>query len=431
MTTRAEPALALYRFTATAFGPLAPAMLAWRRGRGKEDGARLGERLGRPSLARPKGRLAWLHGASVGESLSLLPLIERLIARGLPVLVTTGTVSSARILAQRLPPGARHQFAPLDVPGFLRRFLDHWRPDIALIAESELWPNALCAIKARGVPLMLVNARLSRRSFRRWRVLPRTIASLLERIDLILAQTREDGVRLERLGAPRVQIAGNLKYDVPAPPVDPARLAELTAAIGARPVWLAASTHPDEEAILIDAHRRLAASEPSLLTIIAPRHADRGAAIATAAATRGVRAARRSHGRAIDAGVALYIADTMGELGLFYRVCGVVFLGKSLGGQGGGQNPIEPAKLGAALLHGPAVTNFAEAYAAIDAAAGALPVADASALSAALAGLFADPARTRRMARAAGETVERLGGATNAVMQAIEPFLMQMQLDRR
>ncbi len=431
MNVFSDPLLVAYRVTTMVLGPLAPALLAWRRRRGKEDPGRIGERLGRTELIRPDGRLAWLHGASVGEGLALLPLVERLIERGFRVIVTTGTVTSAKILGVRLPLGAIHQYAPIDVPAVMGRFLEHWRPDLVAIAESEIWPNMLCETRRRSIPLVLVNARLSRRSFSRWRMFPRTIGPLLGRVDLILAQTYEDALRLERLGAPRVQIAGNLKYDVPPPPIDPVKLAELTAAIGPRPVWLAASTHPPEEDIIIEAHIQAAGQRPGLLTIIAPRHVARGADIAGIAAARGIVTALRSRGDPITRETGLYVADTMGELGVFYRLAGLVFVGKSIGGAAGGQNPIEPAKLGAAVLHGPDVANFVEVYRAIDTAKGAIMVADASTLARTLGALLSDPASARLMARAAGEAVDRLGGATNVVMTALEPYLMQMQLERR
>ena len=200
MTLRAprprEPALAFYRLATAMLAPLAPALLNWRKRRGKEDKRRMAERMGYASLARPEGALVWLHGASVGEGIALLPLVERLATRGLKVLVTTGTVTSAAILADRLPAGAQHQYIPLDIPGFMARFLDHWRPDLALVAESEIWPNMLCMVHERGAPLVLVNARLSPRSFARWRKAPRVIGALLSRIDLCLAQTQDDALRL-------------------------------------------------------------------------------------------------------------------------------------------------------------------------------------------------------------------------------------------
>jgi 3-deoxy-D-manno-octulosonic-acid transferase len=345
------------------------------------------------------------------------------------VLVTTGTVTSARILAERLPPGAFHQFVPLDVPTYMRRFLDHWCPDLVLIAESEIWPNLLIEVSERRIPLALVNARLSERSFRRWLKFPKLIGALLGRIDLCLAQSREDGARLMRLGAPHVQVAGNLKYDVPALPVDPARLAELAAIVGSRPIWLAASTHAGEEALIGEVHAQLLTAFPNLLTIIAPRNAARGPQIAQLLGTSGQSVALRSRGEPIAPNVGFYIADTMGELGMFYRLANVVFVGKSIAGARGGQNPIEPAKLGAAVLHGPNITNFAEVYRELDASRGAALVGDAATLARALAMLFSDPSLLRKMARAASDSVERLGGATNNILQALEPYFMQMQVE--
>jgi 3-deoxy-D-manno-octulosonic-acid transferase len=329
-----------------------------------------------------------------------------------------------------LPGGAVHQFVPLDVPRFMARFLSHWRPDLVLIAESELWPNLLCEANARSIPIALVNARLSERSFRRWQRLPQVIGPLLQRIDLCLAQSRDDAARLLRLGAPRVQVAGNLKYDAPAPPVAAAELAALAGSIGPRPVWLAASTHPGEEEIALEVHRRLAGRFPDLLTLIAPRHVERGAEIAQFAAAKGLTSARRSAGAPISRDTAVYIADTMGESGLYYRLAGVVFVGKSLAASGG-QNPIEPAKLGSAILHGPNVANFAEVYRELDAARGAAEVRDLDALTQAVSLLLADVSLMRKMARAACEAVERVGGACDYIMQALEPYFLQMQVERR
>ena len=425
-----ETLLKIYRLATAAFGPISPALLAWRQWRGKEDGARLEERIGHPTRAREAGQLIWLHGASVGESLALLPLVERLCARGMPTLMTSGTVTSARVLAGRMPGGCIHQFLPLDVPAFVGRFLEYWRPSLALLAESELWPNLIYETNRRGIPLVLVNARLSQRSFDRWQKAPKFIGALLGRVDLCMAQTQDDAGRLLRLGAPRVQVAGNLKYDVAAPPVDAVRLAELSAAIGSRPVWLAASTQAGEEAIALDVHRALTTRFPTLLTIIAPRHPNRGEQIAEQARKRGLSVINRSEGDAPTLRTQIYIADTIGEMGIFYRLASSVFVGKSLAAAGG-QNPIEPAKLGSAILHGPNVGNFAEVYREMDAACGALQVADAEALKEALALLLSDVALLRKMARAASDSVERLGGACTNIMQALEPYLMQMHVERR
>jgi 3-deoxy-D-manno-octulosonic-acid transferase len=425
-----EALLPAYRAGTFALSPLAPALLEWRRRLGKEDSDRLAEKMGEASRPRFAGRLIWLHGASVGEGLALLTLVPRLTARGFQVLMTTGTVSSARVLGPRLPSSTVHQFAPLDAPRFVTRFLDHWRPDMLLIAESELWPNMLGEANRRAIPIALVNARVSARSFIRWRRFPKAIASLLRRVDLCLAQSAEDARRLAELGAPLVQVAGNLKYDAPAPPADAAELASLAAAIGPRPVWLAASTHPGEEAIALDVHLRLAARFPDLLTIVAPRHAERGGEIASLAANRGLSFARRSTDGGVAPGTQIYIADTMGESGLYYRLAGIVFVGKSLT-SAGGQNPIEPAKLGGAVLHGPHVANFAEVYRDLDACRGALQVADGEELSQVVSALLSDVPAMRRMARAAAEAVERVGGACDFIMQALEPHFSRFDFERR
>lgn len=426
--------LALYRVLAQGFGLFAGLFLRWRLARGKEEPGRYAEKTGWPGKARPVGRLAWLHGASVGEALALLPLAGRLTCRGFAVLLTTGTVSSARIMHERLGAGALHQYAPLDVPRFVARFLDHWRPDIVLLAESEIWPNILCEVHRRNIPVVLVNARISARSYRRWQRLPATITALLGRIDLCLAQTQEDGTRLLRLGAPRVQVSGNLKYDVPAPPVDSAALARLVADIGARPVWLAVSTHPGEENLIGDVHLALLGRFPALLTLIVPRHSDRGPEVANDLMRKGLNVQLRSLVQGIGPDINVYVADTMGETGLFYRLTTIVFVGKSLAagpGGGGGQNPIEPAKLGAAILHGPLVDNFAQVYASLDAARGGAIVTDATTLAQALQVMLCETGRLREMARAAQEAVAGLGGATDRIMAAIEPYLLQITLDQR
>lgn len=413
---------AAYRAATVLGEPAAGPFLRWRERSGKEDHARLGERMGRPSRPRPAGGVAWLHGASVGEGVALLPLIEALVDRGLHVLVTTGTVTSARVMAARLPAGVTHQFVPLDFPRFLRRFLEHWQPNLVMLAESELWPNLVHEVERRGTPLVLVNARMSDRSFHRWGRAPGFIGSLLGRADICLAQTEEDGGRFRRLGAARVAITGNLKFDVAPPPAYSESVSEMSARIGSRPVWVAASTHAEEEGLLLSVHQDVARDHPNLLTILVPRQPGRGAPIADSSTARGVPVALRSRGDAFHTDAGIYVADTMGELGLFYRVSDVVFLGKSLAG-GGGQNPIEAAKLGNAVLHGPLVGNFGEIYASLEAAGGAMEVADGEALAEALSSLLADTARLRRMARAAAEAVERQGGATAKVMSAIGPFL--------
>jgi 3-deoxy-D-manno-octulosonic-acid transferase len=430
MSAKLPAALRAYRLVSALAAPLTPLFLARRLKRGKEHGGRLAERRGLARVARPDGPLVWLHAASVGELSSVLPLIERLRARGLGILVTTGTVTSSGLAEQRLPRGAIHQFVPLDVPRFVRRFLDHWRPDLALMVEQDLWPNMILEAAARGVPMILINARLSERSFQRWTYLRGTIVDLLQRFDLCLAGTPVDAERLTALGAPRIVTAGNLKLDVPAPPADNKKLAELRDAVVMRPLIAAASTHPGEESAMIEAHCRLRGNFPGLLTVIAPRHPERGPGVVELAAAAGLKAASRSRGeRPVDT-TDIYVADTMGELGLIYRLAPAVFIGGSLV-KHGGQNPIEAAKLGAAILHGPHVFNFAEIYDALDSAHGAELVADADRLTAGFGAWLSNAAERERAAAAARKTVDALGGALERTLQSLEPYLMQLQLRGR
>jgi 3-deoxy-D-manno-octulosonic-acid transferase len=414
--------LIAYRTASFLATPLAGPILAMRLRRGKEDPRRIGERRGLTRLARPPGPLVWLHGASVGEAAVLLPFVERITRTGATALVTTGTLTSAALLAQRLPPGALHQYAPLDSPLFVRRFLRHWRPDAALVAESELWPNMIVELKRSGSPLAMVNGRISERSLGRWMKAPRFIAALMKDFDLCLARSESDGERLVALGAPRVLVVGDVKFDAPTLPADRRELAQLAGLTSGRQIWIAASTHEGEEMIAAVAHRRLRQVFPDALTLIAPRHPDRGEAVLRQLEAQGLVCALRSRGDAIGPGTAVYVCDTIGELGLFYRLAGVVFVGKSFVG-GGGQNPIEPARLACAILHGPMVANFADAYAALDDADGALAVARPEDLGDALIALFVNAARLRAMARAAGDTVERRAGAVDRSMRALKALL--------
>lgn len=422
MTAPLPRALQAYRLALSAAAPLTALLLRRRLVRGKEIDERLCERRGEGTLPRPPGPLLWLHAASVGELISVLPLIERISGRGLTMLVTSGTVTSSEIAAQRMPPGVIHQFVPLDVPRFVERFLDRWQPQLALFVESDLWPNLLIDTERRGVPMVLLNARLSERSFRRWQHLPQFIGRLLEGFDLCLARTGADADRLTQLGGRKVVVSGNLKLDVPAPPADAAALAALKDAIGARPVMAAASTHPGEDELMIAAHKRLRARRSGLLTLIAPRHPERGGQIATLARAAGLNATLRSGGARPDAATDIYVADTMGELGLIYRLAPVVFIGGSLVAHGG-QNPIEAAKLGVAIVHGPHVANFKELYHQLDAAHGAELVTDGDRLAESLDALLTQPLMREHLARAGHQVVEGLGGALERTMQALEPYL--------
>ncbi|HRO05005.1 MAG TPA: 3-deoxy-D-manno-octulosonic acid transferase, partial [Terricaulis sp.] len=317
-------------------------------------------------LPRPEGSLAWFHAASVGETNAVLPVIERMLAErpDLNVLLTTGTLTSAALAKRRLPPRALHQFVVLDVPKYVQAFLDHWKPDLAVFAESEIWPNLIIETSRAGVPLALVNARMSARSAKRWARFGSVARPLFSRFDMILAQSEPVGRLIDNLGARHVEVLGNLKIDAPPPLVDAAALESLTRALSGRPVFVAASTHDPEEESVAKAHEIVAKRIPNVCTIIAPRHPERGKAIADMLAARGLKVARRSLGELPDAATDIYVADTIGELGTLYALTKVAFVGGSLIARGG-QNPIEAIGHGAAVLTGPHWTNFRDFYRAL------------------------------------------------------------------
>jgi 3-deoxy-D-manno-octulosonic-acid transferase len=428
MSATRPASLALYRLATQAATPFADILLQTRLKRGKEHSTRLPERRGETEIPRPTGALVWLHGASVGELVAALPLVERIRARGLSVLVTSGTVTSAKIAHQRLPAGVIHQFIPLDVPGFVTRFLDHWRPSLALFVESDLWPNLIVASGQRGIPLILINGRLSERSYQRWRLMPGLIGALLRSFDLCLVRTRDDARRYGDLGASHVTIVGNLKLDAPPLPVDEQKHAALATALDGRPVLAAASTHPGEENLILEVHQRLRASFPDLLSLIVPRHPERGGEIAATAANFGLQPELRSAGALPRAPTDVYVCDTVGELGLIYRLAPIVFMGGSLVAHGG-QNPIEAIKLGAAILHGPFIANFAEIYAALDGARGADLVGNADRLANQVANWLKDEAARRRVVAAGQKTVDALGGALERTLAALDPYLLQLRIE--
>jgi len=390
--------LALYGAGSGLLEPLAPRLLAARAREGKEDPARLAERLGRASLPRPPGPLVWLHGVSVGESLSLLPLAQALrrARPDLALLATSGTRTSAELLGRRLAGLALHQYAPIDAPGAVRRFLDHWRPDVGLFAESELWPNLLLAARRRGVRLGLVSGRITEASAMGWGRIPGSARALLQAFDLVLPQDEASAGRLARLGA-KVGPKLNLKRAGDPPPADPAELARLRQALDGRRVVLAASTHPGEEAVIVRAWRSAA---PDLL-ILVPRHPERGEAIAAEVSGPGYATARRSLGQPPPAGPGVYVADTLGELGLFLRLAPLTVMGGGFAPGVGGHNPLEAARIGCAVLTGPRVSNAREIYDEMIAADAAVQVADEAALGAELRSLAADPGRAAALGRAA------------------------------
>ncbi len=422
------PLACIWHWATTAAAPLLPAYLRRRARRGKEDPARLAERFG-AGAARPPGPLLWLHAASVGETLSILPLLEALGAAAprLFFLVTTGTLTSATLLGRRLPPHlasrVAHRFVPLDVPRWVGRFLDGWRPDAAVFVESELWPNLIAAAARRRIPLALINGRMSKASARWWARVPGLARKVLTPFSLLLAQTESDAARFRSIGA-AVECWGNLKYAAPPLPVDAAEHDRLRGLLAGRPVWVAASTHPGEEAIVLAAHSRIAAAHPGLLTIIVPRHPERGPAIAALAGT--LRIARRAAGQDPLPDTDVLLADTLGEVGLFYALASLAFVGGSLVPHGG-QNPLEPVRLGRPVLLGPHAWNFAEIVGRLEAAGGLTRIAPgadpAAALAEAVSVMLTVPDRGRAQAEAAAGVAAEEAGLPERIAAALLPLL--------
>ncbi len=415
------PSLALYGALTRVLSPLASAVLKQRAANGKEDPVRLPERLGHAGLARPDGALVWLHGVSVGESVSLLPLVEAL-ARTRPdlnLLVTSGTITAAQLLAERLPKGVIHQYAPVDTPGAVGRFLRHWRPSLVVTVESELWPNLILDAKSSGARLALLSARMTQASAEGWARLPGAARALLTAFDLILPQEPETAARLAKLGA-RLGPQLNLKQVGEPLPFDAAKLAELRAAIGERKTVLAASTHPGEEEIIAAAVRE--AETPALL-VVAPRHVERGAAVAAALAAAGFTVSRRGAGDLITPETTAYVADTMFEMGLFFRLADVVVMGGSFVPDVGGHNPLEPARLARPIVTGPHAFNAAAVYGEMFDEMGAIEATDGAALARHLRGLLTQPLIAPRIGEAALAYAQRQQGALDRTLALLEPLL--------
>ena len=421
--------LRLYRRLSGAASLFAPLMIRRRLRVGKEDAARCQERRGIADVDRPQGPLVWIHGASVGEVLAAAALIERLRELNLRILLTSGTVTSADIVAKRFPPDIIHQYIPYDTPRFVARFLAHWKPSLALFIESDLWPNLILGAAAQKLPMLLINGRMSQRSFPRWQKMHGTISVLLGRFETCLVQSDTDAERFTALGARNVVNTGNLKLDVAAPPVDDQRLQLLKAATRGRPIVIAASTHPGEDEIIIATHRELKNYFPKLLTVIVPRHSARGEAIAALISASGATVALRSRNEMPDDKTGFYVGDTMGEMGLFYRLSPVVVMGGSLVPHGG-QNPIEAIKLGAAIAHGPHVFNFSDVFAALDEAGGAKQVHDSETLAKQLGQWLANDDARQHCIDAGAAVVDHLGGALDRTMTALTPYLVQLRFEQ-
>ncbi len=417
--------LRLYRIVTWAIAPIAYRVVARKLRAAGVSEARIGERRGFPTQPRPDGTLIWFHAASVGESLSVLALIARIGERlgAAEFLITSGTATSAELVAKRLPPRTRHQFAPLDAPGPVARFLGHWRPDAGVFVESEIWPGMLTQARARGVRLALLNARLSDKSVQGWCKRPRTARAVLGVFDILLTQNAANARNLIAMGAERsrVETGINLKSTSAPLPVDAATLAELQGQLGNRPLWVASSTHPGEEEIVLAAHRRLLAAHPDLLLLLVPRHPERGDEVAALIARTGMSCARRGAGEPLTSRQ-VYLADTLGETGTWYALSPVVFLGGSLTPVGG-HNPFEPAQAGAAVITGPGTHNFSETFAPLIATGGAVEVTDAQSLAGAVATWLDDPDRLDAARAAAAGFAEARQSALDDVVGRLCPAL--------
>ncbi len=408
--------------------------LAWRTVRAKLQTAgvsevRQRERLGHASQPRPDGRLIWFHAASVGESLSVLSLIKRMSERieDAQFLITSGTPTSAALVEKRLPPRTRHQYPPLDSAGPVARFLDHWRPDAGVFVESEIWPRLIVETARRGTPLALLNARLSEKSVAGWKKRPDTARFVLGQFRLFLTQNDRTAANLIAMGAPAdlVQPGTNLKAMSDPLPVDRTTLTKLQGQITGRPVWIASSTHAGEEETVLAAHAKLLERWPDLLLLLIPRHPERRDEVAALLDRAQLTYATRSKGQRVTEKTQVYMADTLGETGTWYALSPIVFLGGSLL-EIGGHNPFEPAQAGAAVLTGPGFFNFAETFAPLIEAGGAIKIETAAELGDSVGNWLADASALSTARNAARNCVNTQKTALDGI---IETLCAELALD--
>jgi 3-deoxy-D-manno-octulosonic-acid transferase len=426
----ARAVLSVYRWTGAFAYPFIGTYVAWRTAKGKEDPGRRRERYGLSGRRRPPGPLVWMHAASVGETNAVVPLIERILDSDINVVLTTGTVTSAKVAEARLGRRIIHQYVPLDLKPAVSNFLDHWKPDLAIIAESEIWPMTILELGARRVPQVLVNGRLSDRSYASWKKRAFIAEALFENLAHVVAQSETDGERFASLGARPVTVSGNLKIDTTPPPADEMALAGLKRQIGVRRTWAAVSTHDGEEAVAGEVHRMLKPRHAGLLTIVVPRHPERAEAIARIFAGQGLTVARRSRHEPVGPETDILLGDTIGEMGLYLRLTEIAFVGRSLTGEGG-QNPIEPAMLNTAVLSGLNVQNFREAYQRLIDRGGAKLVRDRQMLAGAVNYLLNNPAARRDMIAAGASAVEEMRGALDRTFRALDPFIQPLMVQSR
>ena len=425
----ARAALAGYRVAGIVLYPLAVPYLAYRAYKGKEDRHRRNERFGYASAARPRGPLVWMHSASVGETMALIPLMRELCRREIHVLLTTGTVTSAELVRARLGDQVIHQYVPIDLKFPVKRFLSYWRPDACITAESEIWPTTMMELARRKIAQIRVNGRISDRSFERGRRHDRVAEAIFGRMSLVVAQSDLDAERFRDLGAWPVLVSGNLKGDTDPPPSDAAIVERYRREIGNRKTWAAISTFEGEEKAAAKIHKALKTRDGQL-TIVVPRHPERADAIEEMLKAEGLVVARRSRNDALTAETDVFLGDSMGEMGLYLRLTEVAFVGRSLTGEGG-QNPLEPAMLGCAVLSGSRVENFRDAYSNLVRKGGARLVRDTEMLAKAVHYLLGNDVARRKMIDAGQETIQEMRGALSATVKALEPYINPLTVSAR
>jgi 3-deoxy-D-manno-octulosonic-acid transferase len=422
--------LRLYRLFAFLAAPLLRFRIRQRAATGKEEPRRIEERFGYASVQRPQGHLVWVHAASVGETKSVLPLIDDLLTgyQDRHILLTTGTVTSAEIVAahQNRQGALRHrlihQYAPLDRSAWVKRFLAYWQPQAAFWVESEIWPNTLLACTAQGLKPVMLNGRMSQRSFKRWQKFSLTARFLLGKFAVLTAQDEVIATRLRQLGVENVVTLGNLKLDAPPLSVNEQSLADLQQAFAGRPIWLAASTHPGEEEQILQAHRMIAETVDKLVTLIVPRHPQRGDAIADMLNRESICFAQRAKGQMPQPQDEIYLMDTLGEMGLAYRLAEIAFIGGSLVPHGG-QNPFEAAQLDCAILHGPHISNFETLLDDLAGKGAAAEITDAATLATQVKALFNNRAAIAQMSANAKNYSATMGGARQRMVDLLAPFM--------
>ena len=401
--------------------------------RHKEDPHRYKERRGRTHLKRPGGKkVLWFHAASIGEAFSLLSLLNFLLKNNpnFFIVLTTTTFSSGKIMEKRLPKGACHQYVPFDTPAYVRRFLRHWKPALAVWVESELWPNMIDETWKTGCPMALINARLSPASYHNWRKVPEGAAWLLQKFDTVLAQDAQSLQRLSCLGAKNITVTGSLKLDADTLPFNPTTYQILMESCARHCCWLAASTHSGEEKLVGQVHKNIKKTIPNLLTILVPRHGHRAADIAAHLRKEGLQVAQRSLKHAITKDTDIYLADTFGEMGLFYRLARAAFIGGTITNRGG-QNPLEAVRLQVPVLHGPYTSNFKEIFSLLQEKGATRYVSTVEEFTEGLQGLLESPAVRQQVANNALIALPKQNSVMRFTSAALQNLLKKRKRSHR